>query len=289
MPEDKKESQKSTRRRRRGISAAKRAIAKGFWGTMGDAVLGEESESSEKEPAKRPEKSETTIIPQKTVFSPSPQKKKEVAEQSIYINIVLDSTASMQFIYESILMKLERMLLVLNDKRKKMYKGISLKWGLTLIQEKESKNVEFGKELFSSDTKKVCNVLRKLELKGGAENGRENINDAINLAMKNLMAASEGKSPCGLILLTDSLPEEEQLEPDFSESGILRFAYLFVFDADEYEPEFSVVDEDGEEASDSEELFARKDMQDFLDNDEIFPIETQIRKLMDELKKQSNL
>lgn len=173
--------------------------------------------------------------------------------KSIYFEIVLDKTISMAKIYKPIYKKLEKMIDNM-DRAVKNYqkKGkVGLKWGLTLITEEEPEMVRFNESYFTTSSDRIKIALKEFQFEGGAGNGRENINEALTAAIGTLSRESQGEGRCGLILLTDSLPEEEDAEPDFEylenvEHTELCFAHCFVYNCEAYTPYFNMVDGEGE-------------------------------------------
>lgn len=173
--------------------------------------------------------------------------------KSIYFEIVLDKTISMAKIYKPIYKKLEKMIDNM-DRAVKNYqkKGkVGLKWGLTLITEEEPEMVRFHESYFTTSSDRIKIALKEFQFEGGSGNGRENINEALTAAIRTLSQESQGEGRCGLILLTDSLPEEEDAEPDFEylenvEHTELCFAHCFVYNCEAYTPYFNMVDGEGE-------------------------------------------
>lgn len=173
--------------------------------------------------------------------------------KSIYFEIVLDKTLSMAKNYKRIYEKLEKMIDNM-DRAVKSYqkKGkVGLKWGLTLITEGEPEKIRFGGSCFTAFPNQIKNALKEFQFEGGSENGRENINEALIAAIQALSEESQGEGKCGLILITDSLPEEDDMEPDFEylenvKYTALCFAHCFVYDCEAYTPYFNMVDGEGE-------------------------------------------
>lgn len=173
--------------------------------------------------------------------------------KSIYFEIVLDKTVSMAKVYRRVYKKLEKMIDNM-DRTVKNYqkKGqVGLKWGLTLITDAEPETVKFNDSCFTASPDRIKKALKEFQFEGGSENGRENINEALTAAIKALSEESQGEGRCGLILLTDSLPEEEDMEPDFEylenvKHTELCFAHCFVYNCETYTPYFNMVDGEGE-------------------------------------------
>lgn len=173
--------------------------------------------------------------------------------KSIYFEIILDKTLSMTGVYRRIYQKLEKMIDNM-DRAVRNYqkKGqVGLKWGLTLITDEEPETVTFDNSCFTASSARIKNALKEFQFEGGSENGRENINGALAAAIRSLSRESRGEGRCGLLLLTDSLPEEDDLEPDFeyledAEHTELVFAHCFVYNCEAYTPYFNMVDGEGE-------------------------------------------
>lgn len=226
-----------------------------------ESGVGENAEKAEKtekaEKQREPEIGKESLWEQKPdrdVFQDIIEPEHEVEKsQSIYFEIVLDKTISMAKNYKRIYKKLEKMIDNM-DRAVKSYqkKGrVGLKWGLTLLTEGEPEAVRFGAGRFTTSPNQMKNALKDFQFEGGAENGRENINGALISAIQALSEESQGEGKCGLILLTDSLPEEEDTEPDFEylenvKYTDLCFAHCFVYDCEAYTPYFNMVDGEGE-------------------------------------------
>lgn len=228
------------------------------------------------EPHPMPEDEEEEGQAKKASFEPDdfviePEEETEsdaLREKTIYFSIVLDRTPSMISLYKAIYTKLTAMIDSM-DRAVRNYKKkgqVELKWGLVLITENEPEVVSFvssEKEpkvlpfsqaektskdsFFTASPDRIKEALQAFSFYGGSPDGRENINGALEVALRTLSEASDGLGKRGILLLTDSLPQEEDLSPDFefvegAECTTLRFVHCFVQDCLVYEPYFSLED-----------------------------------------------
>ena len=208
-------------------------------------------------------------------------------EKNIYFEIVLDKTISMTRIYRPIYKKLEKMIdnmarAVKNYQKKGQ---VGLKWGLTLITEEAPELVRFQESCFTSSSDRMKAALKEFQFEGGSENGRENINGALAAAIGALSRESRGEGRCGLILLTDSLPEEDDMEPDFEflenvEYTKLCFAHCYVYNCEAYTPYFNMVDGEGETDVKGIHYLEVRDLEAFLNSETNNLTEKLLKKLL---------
>lgn len=207
--------------------------------------------------------------------------------KNIYFEIVLDKTISMSKVYKPIYKKLEKMIGNM-DRAVKNYqkKGqVGLKWGLTLITEEEPETVLFKDSYFTASADRIKLALKEFQFEGGSATGYENINGALTAAIRTLSQESRGEGRCGLILLTDSLPEEDDAEPDFEyledvEHTELCFAHCFVYNCEAYTPYFNMVDGEGETDVKGIHYLEIRDLDAFLNREADHLTEKLVKKLL---------
>lgn len=177
-----------------------------------------------------------------------PEKKKaeEGPSQVILIDLVLDNTISMKIYYKVLYNKLFDLINGIHKTAKKAGGNVKIRYGITYIRAGEPiAETDFSDDGFTDNVLVIMEKLKNVTFSGGADNGRENINGAVRLSLEKLRTANTGNARCGILLFTDSMPEEEDMAPDFRDLADLRFARCFVNDDRDYLPEFRTVDHDG--------------------------------------------
>lgn len=172
--------------------------------------------------------------------------------KEILLEIVIDGTFSFSTIYSVVFYMLEQLIASLEHKKEE-YKGAVIKYGLTVFHE-EAEPVTFSDgEYFTESEKEFLDELRNIKFFGGSVTGREDLNGAIDQALCILNNYGMEKN-CnrGLLMFSDSLPEEDDMTPDFTseEQGEyinkgLRFAAFYTFSS-EFMPQLLIVDGNGD-------------------------------------------
>lgn len=166
--------------------------------------------------------------------------------QVILIDLVLDNTISMKLYYRTLYDKLYNLVNGIYKMARKSGFHAEIRYGITYIRDTEPIVEEsFSPDGFTKDVLQIMEKLNNITFSGGADNGRENINGAIRTSLHKLHSTDCKDAKCGILLFTDSLPEEEDMCPDFMDCGDVRFAHCFVNDDRDYLPLFRPVDHDG--------------------------------------------
>ncbi|MDD7389429.1 MAG: hypothetical protein PUG60_07200 [Lachnospiraceae bacterium] len=166
--------------------------------------------------------------------------------QVILIDLILDNTISMKIYYKVLYNKLFDLINGIHKAAKKAGGNVKIRYGITYIRAGEPiAETDFSDDGFTDNVLEIMEKLKNITFSGGADNGRENINGAVRMSLEKLRTADTGNTRCGILLFTDSMPEEEDMAPDFRDLADLRFARCFVNDDRDYLPEFRTVDHDG--------------------------------------------
>lgn len=168
------------------------------------------------------------------------------AKKEILLDIILDGTYSFTEVFPKVYYMIKSIVEML-DHEAEEYRSFRMKYGLTVLHE-QAEPVEFEKNLYFTDqTSLFLEEVRNVEFYGGSMNGRENLTEALDMGLRVLNNA-EGSGYRGVILFSDSLPEEKDLRKDFSaynQDGYinkgLRFA-VFYTNTDEFTPSLRMVD-----------------------------------------------
>ena len=185
---------------------------------------------------------------------------RQIEKKTLRIGIVLDCTSSFSTVYPAVYGVLKRFFTRL-EQDKDQYRGFQLQYSLTLLHDKPEVFLFdgiAGPSRWSRFEKDVLSALETLEFYGGSDTGRENLNDALKKQLKILSpshAEDEENVYKGLLFFTDSLPEDEELNPDLDEEEFeydgrtcknpgLRFAEIYSYDGS-YRPNLRMVDRNG--------------------------------------------
>ena len=197
------------------------------------------------------------------------------AGTAVLIGMVLDATYSITTAYPAVFVILREFLERMTTKSRE-YPGVTFLYSLTILHDEPSL-IMFDSGPFTKNAKEMEGELRKLFLYGGSEDGREDLNAAVRMQLSALnkydyKANGFVKAHHGLLLFTDSMPQEGEEKPDFSgdilEDGIanhgLRFAQIYSYDAN-YFPVMRMVDTDGEKSQEQKNYASYGSIVDFLD------------------------
>lgn len=167
-------------------------------------------------------------------------------DNCIYIDYILDTTLSFTRIFPEVYYVLENSMNLLKSKRRE-YKGIVLHYGLTVLGDQIQED-RFEKGAFTESEEEFLKHLRELNFQGGLDSGAEPVNEAILASLQKLGKNSPSSANRGIILITDSMPED--VRPDFRhvegcrDKG-LRFAVGFLY-SNRYAPKFDLGNRYGE-------------------------------------------
>lgn len=169
------------------------------------------------------------------------------AHKYVYIQVVIDGTYSFSTLFAAVYRTLEHFTEHLKREIRK-YEGVRFFFGGMVIGDSTSQ-IAFKEGEFTEDLDEFLNGIRKIEFTGGSDSGYENINDAIESAVRSLENNSPGRANRGLLVFTDSRPEEIgeflfQDIPGCPNRG-LRFETLFMKEPWNYVPLFKNVDGTG--------------------------------------------
>lgn len=173
-----------------------------------------------------------------------------VIGKEVLFDIIIDGTYSFTTVFPKIYYILQNLTtMIYNEKLE--YEGIGIKYGLTVLHKNAEAQVFKNNEYFTESEQEFLQELRNIEFYGGSENGRENLKEALDTGLRILNNCGEDNTYRGLLLFSDSLPEEEDLTPDFSQYNQneylnkgLRFAIFYTYKNDFF-PKLKIVDGDG--------------------------------------------
>lgn len=176
-----------------------------------------------------------------------PEKKKEVL-----FEIVIDATLSFTTVYQKAFYILKQFLNMMKQVKKE-YRGVVFQYGLTVFHESDDVfSIEFGTETYFTESETdFIEALSNIVFYGGSETGREDFTSALDHALYMLNSHGEENASRGILFFSDSIPDEEQLEPDFTEmvqdgylNKGLRFAQFYT-GTDDFCPKMLMVNGDG--------------------------------------------
>lgn len=181
----------------------------------------------------------------KSIIEAKPAVKKP-EDNCIYIDYIVDTTLSFARIFPEVYYVLENSMNLLKSKRRE-YRGIVLRYGLTVLGD-QIQEEQFKKGAFTESEEEFLMHLRELDFQGGSDSGTEPVNEAILASLQKLGKNSASSANRGIILITDSMPED--VRPDFRhvedcrDKG-LRFAVGFLY-SNRYAPKFDLGNRYGE-------------------------------------------
>ena len=140
---------------------------------------------------------------------------------------------------------------------KREHPSMVIKYGLTVFND-QVERIRFRDGYFTEDEEEFLEAVRNITFKGGSADGREKINEAIEEGIRVLEQNSREYANRGLLLFTDSMPED--IFPDFrSIEGCknrgLRFAVCYL-NSNDYAPSFHLTDRDGNDTEDGQNAYA---------------------------------
>lgn len=183
-------------------------------------------------------------------FSNMSQKSARAGINTVNIMTVFDGTSSFAAVFPRIYSVYEEFIQRITELKKEL-PDVIVKYGLLVFgaEGEGFRRAEFGDSYFTDDEAKLFESIRNIRFQGGAQNGKEDVNGAIREGIRILETGTEEFANLGLILFTDSLPEE--ISPEFDMIRVegklnrgLRFANIYLYN-DRYLPTFKIVDRDG--------------------------------------------
>ena len=169
---------------------------------------------------------------------------------TVYIMTIFDGTLSFSAIFPRIYSVYEEFIQRILELKREL-PDVIVKYGLLVFgaEGEATRQTEFGDSYFTADEEKLLEAIRNIRFQGGSPNGKEDVNGAIREGIRILEIESKEFSNLGLVLFTDSLPED--LWPEFDKIQVerkphrgLRFANVYSY-SDRYIPTFKIVDRDG--------------------------------------------
>lgn len=218
-----------------------------------------------------------------TVEVPDRRDSSRTVFKEIYIEMIIDGTYSFSKVFPAVYYSIRKMTDEIRAFRTQ-YKSVIVKYGLIVLNE-TPKAVKFDNAYFTEDTKKFLEKIRSIVFTGGSESGRENINDAVKSGIRILNNFSPDKANRGLIVITDSLPESDELCPDFRDidecdNKGLRFATFYMNGEAVYMPALKMVDSDGDETDNGKNVMNIYNLESLLDEDGGQSIQRVVKEIM---------
>lgn len=229
---------------------------------------------------KKPEEIQSKITNEwegKKKFSSSNRNK---PKKILYMGIIMDGTLSFSKPYPKVYSVLEQFFKHLEEDRQ-YYKEIDLRYGLTVFHDEAIPMVFDNGKRFTDRESDVLKELGNLQFYGGGENGREKLRDAIaqQLIELNKVPEADDVKNCykGILMFTDSLPEDNDMNPDFTQktfekNGVeypnygLRFADFYAYN-DDFVPAMRMVNRNGREDENDKNMGLYHDLHDLLEQD----------------------
>lgn len=206
-------------------------------------------ELNENRPEKRKHNSKTRYIrknvEEESVFGTNNDSRKE-----ILIDIIIDGTYSFSPIFLKVYYLMKHMLRIIRE-QKTEYRGVVIKYGLTVLHE-EAIPCRFSEEkIFSESEDEFLEKFTDIEFYGGSESGREDLAAALGTGLRMLNEHGRENADRGVLFFSDSLPEEKDMYPDFwqdNQQGHLNrglcFAVICTY-GNRFIPKLKMVDQDG--------------------------------------------
>ena len=244
--------------------------------------------------AMRAEQEKKAMQAKQKVMQNTKENNSRSSKTLVHIGVILDATYSFSCVFPGIYLVLKEFMERMKTNKKK-YPGGDFRYGLTVLHD-EAESLRFGGDEFTASEDTFMKKLMSIRFSGGGEDGKENLYSAIFEQIKTFSTYKDydkdhsGESKYwrvydGLIMLTDSLPKDENMEPDFSkdvlsvEKGFisnngLRFAQFYAFN-DEFNPVMRMVDRDGNQTEGEKNSVIYDDIHELLKGD----LKTAIKKV----------
>lgn len=172
--------------------------------------------------------------------------------RAVDILVIMDGTPSFSVIFPEIYRVLCEFVRRTAEMKREV-PDVAVRYGLLVFGgpgEDFRKAVNRAKDsYFTEDADLFLEWVKEIEFKGGAADGKEDVNGAIEEGIRMLETGSGETDNLGIVLFTDSLPDD--LKPRFdavrTENRMhrgLRFANIYAY-SDRYLPVFKIVDRDG--------------------------------------------
>lgn len=210
--------------------------------------------------------------------------------REILFGIVLDATLSFSKVYAQVYYLLEQILYDIR-KRKKEEPDLRVTYSITLLHDRPE-TVRFSEDFYCRDEQALLETLSSISFSGGSLDGREALNQAIKeelIILNQYHPEKKGASlRRALLVLTDSIPAEGEMIPDFrkeltpeEENHGLSAAYVYSY-SDRYLPVFHMVNPTGS-LTENDRYFCRYgNLADLLQYNEEESVE-EMKKLTDQI------
>lgn len=176
-------------------------------------------------------------------------KQQETVKKEMYIESIIDRTLSFTKVFPQVNHSIEKLMSMLAAEKAK-YKEVVIKYGLTLLGDEIEPLMFENGEYFTESENEFCRKLRSIEFYGGSEDGTEDLVGAVETGLGILNHAGDGDAYRGLLLLSDSLPEKDEMTPCFrceeADDGTdqgLDFAIFYTY-TDEFNPDLNFSGDD---------------------------------------------
>lgn len=252
-------------------------------------------EEDEPEPAEPAEDGTGTrgYQPRRRLQEPVETGQKKDARKKVYLDFVIDTTLSFSKVFLPVYYALDYFLKYTED-RKKEFKGVLIQYGLTVFRT-DADAVQFsGNRYFTESETELLEELQKITFSGGSPSGRENLAGAVDQALRVLNNQSDEEADRGLLLFTDSLPEEGKMRPDFTspdQKGYfnrgVRFAQIYSYDGS-FHPMLTAVNADAEPVENGKNTITYNSLDQLIDLDED-AVKEQIRSIVDDILRKSSV
>ena len=164
------------------------------------------------------------------------------------INLVfaIDTTFSFSKIFKAVYASLNTVMNLMKN-MKAEHPSLRIGYGLTLFGESIEQK-KYNGSYFTNDEYEFLESLKNIVFFGGSSDGKENINEGIEMAIRTVENYSDENTNRGIIVLTDSMPEN--IKPDFRvldncKNRGLRFAVVYA-NTNKYIPAFKLIDGEGD-------------------------------------------
>lgn len=217
--------------------------------------------------------------------------------KKIMIGIILDGTLSFTKVYPKVYYVLEQFLhnLIL---KKREYRGVIVKYGLTIMREDAELVVFSDGTFFTESEEELIDELRNIQFFGGSADGHENLGEAINQQLHTLNNTPDAQDTYkGIIMFTDSIPKEDETVPEFcsGEPGHygaytnygLRFANFYAY-SDDFMPKMRIVDRNGRLVENNRNTTTYNSLNTLLDQDVDKTVE-QVQKMISVILSQASV
>lgn len=221
-------------------------------------------------------------------FRKNAEKRKE-----ILIEIIIDGTYSFSKVFLKVNYIIERIIKMIHEEKAE-YRGIVIKYGLTVLHQKAEPCIFQDGGYFTESEEELFQRILDIEFYGGNASGRENLRDALDTGLSILNNYGVENAYRGLMMFSDSLPENGDMYPDFlqdNQDGYinkgLRFAVIYTYN-DEYMPKLKMVDGDGRMVENGKNEMFFGSMEELLSFDG-FKITGRIRQIVNDILNQTSV